>query len=387
MIEWLWQQTLLLSALLLFLVLSRKQLLNFCGARGYYNIWALIPFAMLFTSLIHHTELLSVFGYNINYAVLNDTSLGLAKVYIGGIDGFMGLNEFIVTVWALGAIALCIFILANHVTFIRKVKVASTFNEIGAEILETDKVESPMLVGFFHFRMLVPIAYSTLTPLQKNLIQAHEKVHFNRKDSVWNVGALSIVCLHWFNPLVWLGYRDFRLVQEISCDAKVLENCDKNIRTTYAKTMLQYAICDSRKPITGLYYGGKKHISDRILNIQSGFMGKRKLMPLFILLAILVLLTGTMLIRNGQSYLEESVSPRFVVNPEYPALASEKGLEGSVKLRFDVESDGRVSNVRILEFDNNGIFNSAAKLVFAQWVFEAPERKLHNREIVLDFTL
>lgn len=116
-------------------------------------------------------------------------------------------------------------------------------------------------------------------------------------------------------------------------------------------------------------------------------MGKRKLMPLFMLSAMLVLVIGTLLIRNGPSYLEESVSPMFVVDPEYPALASEQELEGSVKLQFDVENDGRVSNVRILDFDNNGIFNDAAKSAFAQWIFEAPERKLQNREIVLDFAL
>lgn len=169
MIDWLWQQTLLLSVLLLFLVLLRKQLLNFCGARGYYNLWVLIPFAIFFTSLIHHTEVFSVFSHNISYAVLSDMSIGLTKVYMGRIHGLMGLSELIITVWALGAIALSILILANHMTFIREVKVASTFNKIGPEILETDKVQSPMLVGCFHFRMLVPIAYKALTPLQKKL--------------------------------------------------------------------------------------------------------------------------------------------------------------------------------------------------------------------------
>jgi hypothetical protein len=59
-------------------------------------------------------------------------------------------------------------------------------------------------------------------PAQRMLILAHEQVHRERHDNLWNLLACALAALHWWNPLAWWAARRFRADQELACDAAVL---------------------------------------------------------------------------------------------------------------------------------------------------------------------
>jgi len=58
--------------------------------------------------------------------------------------------------------------------------------------------------------------------------------------------------------------------------------------------------------------------------------------------------------------------------PVYPATAKAQGIEGWVRLRYDIASDGRVENLRVLESSPPGVFDAAAMAAVAQWRYRAP---------------
>ena len=56
---------------------------------------------------------------------------------------------------------------------------------------------------------------------------------------------------------------------------------------------------------------------------------------------------------------------------EYPPEARDKKIEGYVKVAYDVNADGTVSNARIVESDPPGVFDEAALKAVRTWRFKA----------------
>lgn len=84
--------------------------------------------------------------------------------------------------------------------------------------------------------------------------------------------------------------------------------------------------------------------------------------------------------------------PIVRVPPSYPAEAARNGIEGWVKLSFDVMPSGTVGNIQILDAQPKRTFDRAAKRALAKWKyrpsFENGEARFQSGlEVVLDFKL
>ena len=66
---------------------------------------------------------------------------------------------------------------------------------------------------------------------------------------------------------------------------------------------------------------------------------------------------------------DRDARPIVRVNPKYPVDASRNGIEGWVKLGFDIGTLGEVINVRILDANPKHIFNKAAKQAVKKWKY------------------
>jgi len=95
----------------------------------------------------------------------------------------------------------------------------------------------PAVVGL-RARIVLPADFEyRYAPQQQALVLAHERVHVRRGDVYCNFGFALFCALQWFNPLLRLAQRAYRLDQELACDACVL-GMHPQSRRSYGEALL-----------------------------------------------------------------------------------------------------------------------------------------------------
>lgn len=95
---------------------------------------------------------------------------------------------------------------------------------------------------------------------------------------------------------------------------------------------------------------------------------------------------------EGSRVLEGAPIPMVRPPPIYPASAAQRGLEGWVRLQFDITQTGSVDNVLIVEEEPTGVFGRAATKALNRWRYKPeiiggrPVRRT-DVEVVLTFKL
>ena len=73
----------------------------------------------------------------------------------------------------------------------------------------------------------------------------------------------AVLCIHWFNPLVWVMYVLANRDIELSCDAWVIRMMGEKNRSSYALMLIKME--EKRSGMSALYsHFGKNAISERI---------------------------------------------------------------------------------------------------------------------------
>jgi hypothetical protein len=107
----------------------------------------------------------------------------------------------------------------------------------GIPVVESESVDGPMAVGFLQRRIVVPLDFATrYSPSER-----HELVHHRRGDLWWNLGALIVLTVNWFNPIAHFAFRAFRADQELACDAAVTRRINQLALHDYARALVKSA--------------------------------------------------------------------------------------------------------------------------------------------------
>ena len=124
-------------------------------------------------------------------------------------------------------------------------------------MIEVDAPISPMLVGPFRPRLLLPMALRTMDPLQRELVVAHELTHWRRGDLWWLAACALLQALCWFNPAMRLLRARLVWAQELGCDRDVLRGRPQVQRKAYAAALVaQLRFQYQAAPANALAFGG-----------------------------------------------------------------------------------------------------------------------------------
>ncbi len=157
-----------------------------------------------------------------------ETTVGTEKT----INTFKLLVWIFARVWLIGIAIMLIYALVSYLRERKKVQTATLLKD---SVYQSETVISPFVLGFIKPRIYLPY---NMSEQDEELVIAHEKAHIKRKDHLWKPLGFIVLTLHWFNPLMWLGYVLFCKDIEIACDEKVIKELSDEHRADYSQALL-----------------------------------------------------------------------------------------------------------------------------------------------------
>lgn len=111
-------------------------------------------------------------------------------------------------------------------------------------LYESVVIDSPMLVGLCSPCIYLPSGLLREMRGKENdigLMLHHELVHYKRHDIWYKWLFQAALCVHWFNPLVYIFNRKFHIDCELACDETVLKLLSEEGRRAYGNVLLDVA--------------------------------------------------------------------------------------------------------------------------------------------------
>lgn len=187
-------------------------------------------------------------------------------------------------------------------------------------VFEINGIATPFVFGIVQPRIYLP---AHLQPEERRYVLAHERVHIARKDYLIKLIFWGAVCLHWFNPLVWLSFKLMEGDMEMSCDEMVLKRLGEEVKQDYSRALLALS-CEEAGFHASPVAFGEGRLKDRIRNILS--YRKGRIMTAAVLAVLLcTLAAGLMLNPAGDKQTKETGEKLSFLNTYANAFCERNG--------------------------------------------------------------
>ena len=256
------------SVLIVVLLAIRPLLCRRLGHSGQYYLW-LVPLARLLLPVFPAIRLPEGVSQALPEAISDgtlwlrapDMAVAGPDRQVAGLDLLSLLSELLVLLWGTVAVALVLRAAWRYVRCLRALEGESrTAGERTQAVYEDacrmlgvtrpprmlvcPGLRSPMQAGLIRPMVLLPDENSGEEVLRAALL--HELTHYRRLDLCYKWLAEAAVCVHWFNPLVYVLRRELSRECELSCDESVLGRLDESGRRVYGASLLALA-----RPVSG----------------------------------------------------------------------------------------------------------------------------------------
>lgn len=131
----------------------------------------------------------------------------------------------------------------------------------------SDRTATPVTYGLLRPAVVFPKGQYLKEGKEVSFCLQHELIHIKNHDNLKKLAAHLALCIHWFNPLVWVLYVLFNRDMELLCDETVVQRSG-GCRQEYALTLLSLAECRNMGFQTGLGFG-KNAVKERIVAVMT----------------------------------------------------------------------------------------------------------------------
>lgn len=148
------------------------------------------------------------------------------------------------------------------------------------------RISTPLTYGIFHPVILMPKNTDWSNKNQLQYILSHEYTHIRRNDTVTKLVLTLTLCVHWFNPMVWVMYVLFTRDIELACDEMVVRQFGETSKSAYSRMLIDMeAKRSGLSPFCNNF--SKNAIEERIVAIM-----KIKKTSVFAIVAAVILIVG-----------------------------------------------------------------------------------------------
>ena len=237
-------------------------------------------------------------------------------------------------VWIAGVGAMAGYGFVSYVNLKRKLRESVP---LGRGVREADGIATAFVLGH---TVYLP---SGLRPEERGYILLHERLHIRHADPVVKGLFWLAVCIHWFNPLVWLAFFLCQRDMELRCEEGVLKKLGGAVRSDYAQSLLNVAAGGKRLAVPLAFGEG-----DTGKRVRFVLNWKKKRLWVGILAAALCMAVLVLTVFNPNAHLAEY---QIVFGNQYRAEA----------VQGEPEPLERIWVLR--EFDNHLLYEEAENLV------------------------
>lgn len=110
------------------------------------------------------------------------------------------------------------------------------------QIRSSDRVSAPLSYGLIRPVILLPENMDKEDRKLLEYILTHEYIHIRRLDILSKALMIGAVCIHWFNPLVWVMFLLFNRDIELSCDEEVIRRFGEGEKRAYAGSLIDMEV-------------------------------------------------------------------------------------------------------------------------------------------------
>ena len=178
--------------------------------------------------------------------------------------------------WLVGVLLLALYFFISYFRSMRKFRMSIPDNTpyiqnwLAAHqisrplaVRSSDLISSPLTYGILRPVILLPKKLDRNDPVALKYVLTHEYVHIRRFDAITKILFAAVLCIHWFNPFVWVMYVLANRDIELSCDAWVIRMMGEKNRSSYALMLIKME--ERRNGMSALCsHFGKNAISERI---------------------------------------------------------------------------------------------------------------------------
>lgn len=252
------------TAAILVVLLARRFLRQRFGALVAYVAWTLVPTAVVAMLLPAPAHPVAAFAGIVRVAPLQAAP---AAVVVDSFDPRWALFAL----WLGGALLAAAWFAQQQRRYL--CSLGRLQAREGGRVVQSDsEFAGPALVDAWRPRIVLPSDFDRrYDARERELILAHEQVHFVRGDAWVNAFVVALRSLNWFNPLLHYAAAKFRIDQELACDAAVVARFPE-ARRQYADAMLKVQLAgqprqELRLPV-GCRWPSDRTLKERILMLK-----------------------------------------------------------------------------------------------------------------------
>lgn len=149
---------------------------------------------------------------------------------------FVDITTILAIVWLVGILVLLLYTIISYFRLKNKISTAIILRD---NIFQSENVVSPFVLGIIKPKIYLPF---NMDEQDMEHVIAHEQAHIHRKDHLWKPFGFLVLTLHWFNPLMWLGYVLLCRDIELACDEKVVKEFNNEQKADYSQALLTCSV-------------------------------------------------------------------------------------------------------------------------------------------------
>lgn len=255
------------ALLILAIVIVRVVTVNRLPKRSFVFLWGIallrlllpisVPFRFSVYSMLSkymrvdlvHDSTPVIFVFSVPQEIAEQSAVKEAAM--GRPDGWGFILSLWGVIWCIGVLCCAVFFLSawlrSHREFGSSLPVDNQFVADWlvehpllrhVTVRQSDRISAPLTYGILRPVILMPRGTDWNDRERLQYILLHEYLHIRHMDASAKLIATAALCIHWFNPFVWLLCFLFHRDIELACDESVVRRFGEDARSAYARMLI-----------------------------------------------------------------------------------------------------------------------------------------------------